>query len=184
MANMACLDIFLASLSSEEYQKIEPAIQYSAVSAPLLSMDLFFRKFHHRLELEKRKLDLTDLLKFKPDLFSSFDHQLILQQSYVALILTDMNLNITWVNKGFTEMTGYPARFALGKSPNFLQGKNTRPETKQKIREQLGNHKIFSEIVINYRKNQEEYKCEITIIPLLNHNQSLTHYLAIEKEVA
>lgn len=181
---MASLDLFLTSLSKEEYISIEPEIQPSVVYAPLLSMDLYSGYFHHSLELGKRKLDLSDLLKSEPGLHSSFDHQLILQQEYDALVLTDSYQNITWVNKGFTKMTGYPARFTLGKSPKFLQGENTLPETTKRIRQQLGNKQIFSEIVINYRQNKEEYKCEITIIPLFNSKRSLTHYLAIEKEVA
>lgn len=184
MGNMASLDVFLISLSSKEYKRIESAIQSTAVCAPLLSMDLYSKNFHHSLELEKRRLDLSYLLQLEPDLNSFFDHKLILQQDYDALVLTDTYQNITWVNKGFTKMTGYPAGFALGKSPKFLQGVNTSNETVQRIRQQLGNQGIFSEIVINYRKNQEEYKCEITIIPLFDHNHSLTHYLAIEKEVA
>lgn len=183
-ANMACLDLFLSSLNSEEYQKIEPTIQSSVVCAPLLSMDIYSGNFQHSLELEKRKMDLKELLQLEPELNSSFDHQLILQQAYDALVLTDMNQNITWVNKGFNKMTGYSSSFALGKSPKFLQGEKTIPETTQRIRQQLGNQKTFSEIVINYRKNKEEYKCEITIIPLFDYNQNLTHYLAIEKEVA
>lgn len=184
IGNMASLDVFLTSLSTEEYKTIEPVIQSTAVCAPLLSMDLYSRNFHHSLELGKRKLDLSYLLQLEPELNSSFDHKLILQQYYDALVLTDIDQKITWVNKGFTKMTGYPAGFALGKSPKFLQGINTSTKTTQRIRQQLGNQGIFSEIVINYRKNKEEYKCEITIIPLFNNNQSLTHYLAIEKEVA
>lgn len=184
MANMASLDLFLTSLSTKEYNKLETQVQPSAMYGPLLSMDLYSGYFHHSLELVKRKLDLSDLFAVEPKLASSFNHQLILEQSYDALVLTDINQNIAWVNKGFTRMTGYPASYALGKSPKFLQGQNTLPETTQRIRKQLGNKEIFSEIVINYRKNREEYKCEITIIPLYNYKRSLTHYLAIEKEVA
>lgn len=184
MANMVCLDLFLTSLSSEDYKKIETAIQPAAVCAPLLSMDLYSGNFHNSLELEKRKLDLSELFEMEPGLYSSFDHQLVLQQSYDALVLTDMQQNIAWVNKGFTKMTGYPAKYALGKTPKFLQGEKTLQEATHRIRKQLGQKEIFSEIVINYRKNKQEYKCAITIIPLFNQENSLTHYLAIEKEVA
>ena len=184
MSNMASLDLYLPSLTTEEYISLESEINPSGICAPLLSMDLYSAYFHHSLEIEKRKLDLSELISQDSNLASTFDHQIILQQSYDALVLTDVDLKINWVNKGFTKMTGYPAKYALGKSPKFLQGENTSPETTQRIRQQLGNKEIFSEIVINYRKNKEEYKCEITIIPLFNRNKSLTHYLAIEKEVA
>ena len=45
-------------------------------------------------------------------------------QDFEALVITDINQKILWVNNGFTEMTGYSKKFAINKTPNFLQGEN------------------------------------------------------------
>ena len=184
LSNMACLDLYLSSLSNEEYNKLKHKIQPIDQVSPLLSMDVFSCSHFQSLEKGRKRMDLASLLMHDSDKDWQFNHELILNKDYDALVLTDANQTIKWVNKGFSKMTGYPANYALGKQPKFLQGAGTRPETRKSIREKLGRTDIFSETVVNYRKNKEEYICEITIIPLLNSRFQLTHFLAIEKEVA
>lgn len=183
LSNMACLDLYLSSLSTEDYKKIKHKIQPIEQVGPLLSMDIFSGSHFQSLEKGRKRMDLARLLIHDTQKEWQFDHELILKKDYDALILTDANQTIQWVNKGFSKMTGYPANYALGKQPKFLQGAGTKPEIRKSIREKLGRSDIFSEIVVNYRKNKEEYICKITIIPLLNSSLNLTHFLAIEKEV-
>ena len=78
-------------------------------------------------------------------------------------------------------MTGYTKKYALNKTPNFLQGQNTLPETKKRIRGKLDELKPFAEIITNYKKDKTPYKCEVKIIPL--YTDKVTHFLAIEKKV-
>ncbi len=184
LKNMAGLDLYLESLTTSEYEEIQDKMVPMAGPSALLSMDLYAGNFHQKIKRARKQEDLKNILKMDSHFKLQIDEQLIFNNDYDALVLTDHTQTIQWVNKGFSKMTGYPAKFALGKSPKFLQGEETDPNSKRRIREQLVNNKIFTEIVINYRKNRDRYKCEITIIPLRNRQNSLTHYLAIEKEVA
>ena len=111
------------------------------------------------------------------------DLRTLLSNSYEALILTDARQKIQWVNKGFTKMTGYSASYTIGKTSVFLQGTNTSLETKKRIREKLMERVSFTETVVNYRRNKEEYLCEVKITPLLNSKNELTHYIALENEI-
>jgi PAS domain S-box-containing protein len=181
---MASLDLFLNSLSPEDYENVQETLKPVAKTSPLLSMDLFLGNFQKSIELGKKKMDLNFIFELDPGYHSQFSHNLILEDDYDALVLTDAQQHIKWINKGFSKMTGYSARYAMGKTPKFLQGEKTRQEAKSNISRQLGKKKIFSEIVVNYKKNRSEYKCEITIIPLFNHQRNLAHFLAIEKEIA
>ena len=36
----------------------------------------------------------------------------------IAVIITDKNKNIQWVNEGFTQITGYTLKDVVGKKPN------------------------------------------------------------------
>lgn len=184
LRNMACLDLFLTSLSPGDYNQIKDTIEPVNPVSPLLSMDFYSQNFQQSLSNGRRRNDLETLLNLDTEINWKFDHDLILKNNYDALVLTDASQAIQWVNKGFSKMTGYPANYALGKSPKFLQGDNTCLETTSRIRKQLGGKEIFSEVVINYRRNKDVYKCEITIIPLYNRDNNHTHFLAIEKEVA
>ncbi len=109
--------------------------------------------------------------------------QAILTQPYDALILTNRSQEILWVNQGFSVMTGYPANFAIGKNPRFLQGDNTTTESKKRIKEKLGLKSIILEDVVNYRKNGEEYICQVQIYPIENRKKTDTYFLALEKEI-
>jgi PAS domain S-box-containing protein len=104
--------------------------------------------------------------------------------SYQTLVLTDLEQKIIWVNDGFELMTGYAPEFAIGKRPAFLQGPNTSETVKARIRKKLSAGERISETVTNYKKSGLEYDCQITIIPLMDSNQTITHYLALEREAA
>jgi PAS domain S-box-containing protein len=108
-------------------------------------------------------------------LFKSFD--------FSAVILTDKNKNINWVNDGFTNMTGYSKKEALEKTAGFLQGPKTSKKKKAEIEFKLKENKPFKTTLINYRKNKSIYTCEVYIFPLYNKANKTTHFLALEREM-
>lgn len=106
-----------------------------------------------------------------------------LQTSYDALVLTDADQIIDWVNPGFKKMTGYPSAYAIGRSPAFLQGEETSRKSMLQIKKGLDSGSRFEETVTNYRKNGELYQCHLLVIPIQNKNEVTSHYLALETEV-
>lgn len=54
-----------------------------------------------------------------------------------AVIITDINCYIIWVNKSFEKMTGYSFEEVNFKKPSFLQGFGTNQETVKYINEKL-----------------------------------------------
>lgn len=105
-------------------------------------------------------------------------------KDYEAIILTDVHSNIEWVNKGFTKMTGYAANYSKGKRPSFLQGDKTCKGVINKINKNLKSADCIKQTVINYKKNGDIYNCNIEIFPLKNNRNIVTHFLALEKEIA
>lgn len=184
LSNMMCLDLYLDRKSGEDYEQMKSRIHPLTHSSPLLGLDLYADSFQVEMQMGRRRKDLQDILAFQPGFIRQFDVNLILENYYDALILTNHAQQIQWVNKGFSKMTGYTAGYAKGKTPKFLQGKETREENRKRIREQLTKKEVFTEIVVNYRKTKEQYKCEITIIPLKDEFENISHFLAIEREVA
>lgn len=127
--------------------------------------------------------DLLHLRKMRRDHGWVADVQSILRKSYEVLILTDKERRIQWVNAAFQSMTGYPSAYAIGKTPDFLQGENTTPQSKMSIGENLAARKIFTERIVNYRKSGEEYLCRLQVYPLHTSSGELVHFLALESEV-
>lgn len=99
-----------------------------------------------------------------------------------AIVITDIEEKIEWVNTGFSKMTGYQAEEAIGRSPKFLQGKETNMEDVRHFRQAIKKLQPFSSEILNYRKNGEAYTCSVSIFPLFNATGSLMNFIAIEKE--
>ena len=83
--------------------------------APLLSWDIYSEYLFKTVKKGKIKRELDQLNKFNNKFNWIVNLEDSLQDTYKALVLTDASQVILWVNEGFTEMTGYPKKFALGK---------------------------------------------------------------------
>ncbi len=148
---------------------------------PLISWDISNPIYN---AISKKTEDLEILTKLSSMNKWEVDFVKELSINYQTLVLTDLDQKIVWVNSGFEHMTGYAPDFAIGKKPIFLQGPNTSEVVKARIRKKLSKGERISDTVTNYKKNGFEYECQITIIPLFDSNQMITHYLALEREAA
>jgi len=88
-----------------------------------------------------------------------------------------------FVNDAFERMTGYRRDEALGKSPRFLQGPKTQRAELNRIRAALENGESVRAELINYSKAGEAYWVELEIVPIPGVQGSLTHFVAIQRDV-
>lgn len=149
---------------------------------PLLSWDIFsqFSTSYFRSISEKNS-DRNELTYFAHTFkWKNKVSDILRNNEYEALVLTDYSKKILWVNEGFTKMTGYSKQYAKNKRPSFLQGKNSN-EKRMSIRKKLASNRPFKEVIVNYRKDGTPYDCELHIFPLISENS--IHYLALERAV-
>ncbi|GEM_PF-544867 len=100
--------------------------------------------------------------------------------THVAVIVTDAERRILWVNEDFTTITGYALTEVIGKTPRLLQGPKSEKEALRRIRKSLENQTAIKEQITNYRKNGEAYECKLVIHPIFDHAHQLTNYIAFE----
>ena len=180
--SMISLDIYLSSLSDEEYHKVARKIKPAKIF-PLVSWDLSGNYLQKTIiEGVNRDADALQLEKLSKKYHWKFDINALLNEKYEAIVVTNSDQQIQWVSEGFTKMTGYDKDDAIGNKPNFLQGKNTSASTRKVIKQHLSAHKPYATRIHNYRKNGEEYLCEVKIIPISNTENVFTHFIAIERE--
>ncbi len=99
----------------------------------------------------------------------------------IAVILTDPQQRIIWVNDDFTAITGYSLGEAIGRIPGkILQGPKTEPEVIERIRKTIQQRIPWRDQLTNYRKNGEPYSCKLVIHPVFDRNQELTNFIAFE----
>lgn len=182
ISNVMCLDVYLSSLNREEYEKIKHRIKPTFQSAfPLMCMDVALNSFNLNVKNE----DQFFLRKLEEKYNWHINISELLQNPYQAILVTDIEQRIKWISNGFTRMTGYNQKNLINKTPKFLQGANTLKESTQNIRKYLASSSTinFKETVVNYRKNHEEYLCEINLFPVKNYRDQITHYIALESEI-
>lgn len=101
--------------------------------------------------------------------------------SHIAVILTDKDRRIQWVNEDFTQITGYALAEVIGKKPGaLLHGPLTEEESVRRIRKGLEGAYPIRENITNYRKNGEAYLCKLIIHPVFNEENELTNFIAFE----
>lgn len=109
---------------------------------------------------------------------------LVAEKTQNAVIITDKNGIIEWVNDGFTHLSDYTAAEVIGKKPgSFLQGPLTNPNTVDSIRTKLKEKKEFTTELINYRKNGSPYWNRIAISPILDEHGEVMQYISVETDV-
>jgi len=183
LSKMMCLDIYLSSLSEDEYRAVESDLESEVLQTPLLSWDIFSQSSAERLEELKVEQDKSQIKAFASKYkWDNNIETLFAGDKYEAIIVTDEKQRILWVNKGFSEMTGYAKSEALKNTPRFLQGQQTSEKKRATIRKKLSANLPFKEVIINHKKDGTPYKCEVRIFPL-HSGENKTHYIALERQV-
>ena len=90
---------------------------------------------------------------------------------------------IIYVNKAFTQITGYSAAEAVGQTPRILQGDLTNPTVLNRLKEGLLESRHFKGEAINYRKDGEPFVMEWTIAPITDGNNRVVYWVAAQQNV-
>lgn len=184
LTDMMGLDVYLSGLDKKELQETQKFFcDKKKYRTPLMSGDVYLHHYHKMISRIQKNADIEELnrVSLKHDIIYDFDF--IQDKQYDALVFTAVDQTILWVSSGFKEMTGYTRSFATGKKPNFLQGPNTSPQATGRIQRGLKQRTSTKEVVVNYRKDQTEYLCEIEIFPIETYNGELKGFVAVERQV-
>ncbi|MQC27406.1 MAG: PAS domain S-box protein [Chloroflexi bacterium] len=113
----------------------------------------------------------------------SFVLQRAVEHSPTAILITDTEANIEYVNPKFTEDTGYTLDEAIGKDPRVLQSGLTNREKYSRMWDPIKAGGQWEGELYNKKKNGEFYWSSESILPLKNENGQTTHYLALEHDI-
>ncbi|SMF96524.1 nitrogen fixation negative regulator NifL [Methylomagnum ishizawai] len=106
-----------------------------------------------------------------------------MDQSPVAISITDQRANIIYVNQAFTRITGYSPEEAIGRNESMLSDKITPKRVYQDLWATLGQKKVWQGVLVNRHKTQGKYLADLTIAPMLDERGELTHYIGIHRDV-
>ncbi len=110
-------------------------------------------------------------------------HARAMEMAANAIVITDRDGTIQWVNPAFTEMTGYSREEAIGQNPRILKsGKQDRPFYEQMWQTILAG-RVWKGELVNRRKDGSLYTEEMTIAPVWDERGKITHFIAIKQDV-
>ncbi|NLS12021.1 response regulator [Vibrio sp. SM6] len=100
-----------------------------------------------------------------------------------AVVFTNAQIEITWVNNSFEKMTGYSLEDVRGRKPTLLQGPETDPKVKQAISQCIDarEHGLFE--LINYSSSGQKYWLELALTPLYARNGQHEGFMAVERDI-
>jgi PAS domain S-box-containing protein len=90
---------------------------------------------------------------------------------------------MVWVNQAFTDMTGYSLEEAIGQTPRMLQGPDTDPETRVRIRNRLKAWRPVREVLKNYTKDGKPFWVELDIKPIADSTGWYHYWVAVQRDV-
>jgi|GEM_PF-309969 len=106
------------------------------------------------------------------------------EQSANAVVITDRDGVIEYVNPWFTRITGYRDDEVVGKTPRILKSGETHPETYKRLWDTILSGREWTGELHNTKKNGDLYWCLETISPLKDESGNITHFVAVTEDIS
>ena len=106
-----------------------------------------------------------------------------MEQVPASVVITDANNDILYVNKFFTELTGYTLEEAKGKNPNILNSGEQSKEFYREMWSTLNEGEVWKGEFKNVKKDGSYYWEKASIIPIMDEEGELAYYMAVKQDI-
>lgn len=89
---------------------------------------------------------------------------------------------VVYVNAGFESLTGYSAADVLGRNLRFLQADDRDQDGRHRLRDALERGESCRVLLRNYRKDGTLFWNEMTVLPLLDSDGRVTHFVGHHRD--
>jgi PAS domain S-box-containing protein len=100
-----------------------------------------------------------------------------------AIVLTDRQGNIQFVNPAFTRLTGYAAEEAIGATPRLLKSGVGNPQIYQELWKTILSGRVWRGELTSRRKDGSLYAQETTIAPVRSESGEISHFVGIQVDI-
>ena len=100
-----------------------------------------------------------------------------------GIVITDRNGKIVWVNHAFSQSTGYTPEEVVGQNPRFLKSGVQGNDFYREMWATIMSGKTWHGVIINRKKDGSLVHEDMTITPIQNGSQEITHFIAIKQDI-
>lgn len=100
-----------------------------------------------------------------------------------AVVITDVDGGITYVNPEFESLSGYSPEEAIGQSPALLNSGEHPEEFYRDLWRTILSGKVWQGEIVNERKDGSRYTIDQTIAPIIDDGGDLDGFVAINRDV-
>jgi PAS domain S-box-containing protein len=126
---------------------------------------------------------ITDISKRKQIEEEIVKLSVALDQSANEIVITRADGRIEYVNRSFTNVTGYLPSEVIGKNPRILKSGRQSSEFYKELWNTLLKGKQWEGEFLNRKKNGELFWEAATITPIKNNDGEIVRYLAIKEDI-
>lgn len=109
---------------------------------------------------------------------------MVANENNIAATVTDPEGRVIYVNKGFTDLTGYTFDEVRGKKPGqVLQGEHSSAETIAQIRQAIQQQTAIECEIINYTKQGLPYWINLKINPVFDSQGQLIRFVSLQSNI-
>lgn len=111
-------------------------------------------------------------------------HSTALNACANAVVITDKTGIMLWVNSAFSELTGYSPAEAIGRTPgDLLNSKHHDAEFFRHLWETILAGQVWRGEIVNRHKDGHLYREAMSITPVLDRQQQITHFIAVKQDI-
>ncbi|MDF7823991.1 PAS domain-containing protein [Pontiellaceae bacterium B12227] len=109
---------------------------------------------------------------------------LALQAAADAMVITDADGCIEWVNRAYTALTGYTAEESYGRKMEILQSGKTDQQVYREMWSTIAAGEVWNGELINKTRDGHTYFEEQSITPVRDRVGVITHHIAIKRDIS
>ena len=106
-----------------------------------------------------------------------------IEQSGEAIVITDAQSNILYVNPAFTRVSGYSREETTGQNPRILSSGMNDAKLYADLWRTLHAGRTWNGQFVNKRKDGSLYTEMATLSPVVDENQKVVNYVAVKRDV-
>ena len=133
--------------------------------------------------LERIVVTIRDLQKQQANEEKLHLQSTALEAAANAVVITDPDGIITWVNPAFSTLTGYPANEVLGQKTSIFKSGVYPQEFYQDLWKTIHRGDVWQGEILNRNKENQLYYEEMTITPVKRKNGSISHFISIKQNI-